>query len=117
VHTKQETGRYGEQVAADYLRQQGFVVIARNVRTPFGELDLIAHDQDILVFVEVKLRRSRRFGKPEEALTWRKRMHLANAIASYLNDDHVTGPYRLDVIALEERNGRRTIRHIKGIGG
>ncbi len=84
--------------------------LATNYRTPEGEIDLVAADGDTIVFVEVKLRRGRSFGTPEEALTRAKRRKLlANAFA-YLQehglDDDMT-PWRIDLVAIElDRSGK-----------
>ena len=56
---RQSLGRLGEDLAAQYLAEQGFAILARNVRTPYGEIDLLAQQGDLVVFVEVKTRRTR----------------------------------------------------------
>ena len=79
-------GAQGESIAAAHLEASGLKITARNFRTRYGEIDLIAEDGDTLVFVEVKTRRGGTFGTPEEAVTARKRQHLAMAAAIYLQD-------------------------------
>ena len=62
-------GKRGEDIAARFLLEKGLALIARNFRDKFGEIDIIAKDRETLVFVEVKTRRSHRFGLPQEAVT------------------------------------------------
>ena len=73
---KDQLGRAGEQRAADYLTQRGYIVVDRNWRCPQGEIDIVAIRQDRLSIVEVKTRRSAAFGHPFEAIDERKRRRL-----------------------------------------
>jgi putative endonuclease len=95
-------GRKGEDAAASHLIGMGYAILARNVRTPSGELDLVASAGEFLVFVEVKARRGRSHGLPEEAITPRKKKHLLESAQHYLQ---ATGrpdrPWRIDVVAIE----------------
>ncbi|MDD5557408.1 MAG: YraN family protein [bacterium] len=77
-------GERGEEIAGELLRRRGYRILARNYRCPRGEIDLIARDRDVIVFVEVKGRGSGRFGSPLEAVTPRKRRRLAAAALHYL---------------------------------
>lgn len=94
----QTTGRLGEDLAASHLQQQGYVILARNVRFPFGEIDIIAQDGETLVFVEVKTRRSQCFGSPLEAITPRKQQQLIKLAQAYLQGQE--RPVRFDVVAV-----------------
>ena len=76
-------GRLGEQVAAEHLERLGYEIVARNHRTRFGEIDLVAVDDDPLVIVAVKTRRGR--GSPWDALHERKRRQVRAMGAAYLN--------------------------------
>jgi putative endonuclease len=115
--SRQELGRWGEAHAADYLHQQGYAVIARNVRTPYGEIDLIVQqfskiteDETITVFVEVKTRTSKTFGFPEEAITPRKQLNLISAAQHYLQEHpDLEKNWRIDVIAIERYPERSPI--------
>jgi putative endonuclease len=79
--TPKQIGAFGERIVADALAQRGFSILARNERTRFGEIDLIVRkDRDVL-FVEVKTRRSRTYGYPEEAITRLKRLHLSRSVS------------------------------------
>ena len=67
-----ELGRYGEDLAAKYLAAHGYDVIERNVRYRFGEVDIIAKKENMLIVVEVKTRRTQTYGMPCEAVHWKK---------------------------------------------
>ena len=113
---RQKLGSWGEQAAATYLQSQGYLIVDRNARTPYGEIDLVAIDkgaapdqaspqpageQAVVVFIEVKTRSSTRYGLPEESITQRKRLHLLNAIQDYMqNHSDLPGSWRVDVIAI-----------------
>lgn len=120
-HAHAEFGATGERLAAEYLHEHGYSVRERNVRTPYGELDLIAERRGTLVFVEVKSRRTREMGYPEESVTASKQAHLRRAAFWYLTDRHVprSTPYRIDVVAIRYREGREPeILHIPfAVGG
>jgi putative endonuclease len=77
-------GKAGEEAAVQYLRQQGYRILERNYRCRFGEIDLIAWDGGTLAFVEVKTRRSQRYGPAAAAVTPEKQRHLIKASQLYL---------------------------------
>lgn len=114
-----QVGQRGESLAADYLGRLGYLVQERNFHTRFGEIDLICRDGQDLVFVEVKARTSRRFGAPEEAITWSKRRKLRLAIATYLEANQPRfRRLRLEVVAIDlepETLAPLDIRHIQDI--
>ena len=114
-------GRRGEHLAADFLRGQGYEVIGANVRTPYGELDLLCRDGAVLVAVEVKTRRSSTFGLPEEAITPAKLAHIVHAVEHYLQsrEDGNSVDWRIDVVAIDlDRAGSATaIRLLQAVGG
>ena len=98
---RQSLGRWGEQLAAAFLQQRGYRLVAANARTPYGELDLVTCQDEVTVFVEVKTRSSTRFGLPEEAVTAQKRAHLLAAAQAFL-ESHPDLPrdWRVDVLAI-----------------
>jgi putative endonuclease len=99
---KTDLGDLGESLAAERLEAQGYRIRERNWRTLEGELDIIAQENDTIVFVEVKARRSRRFGFPEEALTKKKRGRLIKAALAYLDLHQIQETnWRFDLIAIE----------------
>jgi putative endonuclease len=95
-------GDRGEAAAAAHLANLGYEILARNLRTPYGELDLIARQAGSTVFVEVKTRRSRTHGLPEEAITLRKRNHLLASAQYYLQLHALSDSlWRVDIVAVE----------------
>lgn len=119
---RQKLGQWGEQLAARYLQDQGYEILAQNVRTPYGELDLVARqtataeEMESLVFVEVKTRTSTSFGLPEESVTAAKQAHLLAAVQAYLLDHpEEDGNWRVDVIAIlrPRRGGPAEIKHFQ----
>lgn len=105
---RRETGILGENLACEFLGNNGYRIIERNFRCPGGEADIIAQRQDMLVFVEVRTKCSRQFGSPEESITPTKMDHMRN-VAAYYWQSHNNLPesWRIDVIAIEmNRHGR-----------
>ncbi len=97
----QKIGKWGEDCASDYLAGKGFKIVARNVRTSAGEIDLIALDQETLVFVEVKTRSHLQAGYPEEAVTEEKLEHMIDSAENWLQDHpEFENNWRMDVIAV-----------------
>jgi putative endonuclease len=109
-------GTEGEARAAAWLSARGYRILARNVRAGGVEIDLIAARGPLLAFVEVKARRSRRAGAPEEAVDFRKRVRLVRGAGAWLAAH--PGParrVRFDVIACElDPADGWTIRHVEG---
>ena len=98
---RQRLGRAGEELVAAHLAAAGQTVMLRNWRCPAGEVDIVARDGDTLVLVEVRTRRSRRFGTPEESITPAKRARLL-ACGQYLAAELAwDGPWRIDMAAVE----------------
>jgi len=95
------TGENAEARAADYLGANGLVIIERNWHCRFGEIDLIAHDGETLVFVEVRQRSNRRFGGAAFSITPAKRARLLATSALYLAQLHPQPPCRFDAICIE----------------
>lgn len=93
-------GKWGEDAATEYLIQRGLEILARNARTPYGEIDIVAKQGDVTIFVEVKtLRLSRNFF-PEHNVTARKREHML-AAAEYYAAEHEIDHWQIDVISVE----------------
>jgi len=81
---RKTTGILGEKLAAEYLTRQGYEIIETNFRCKEGEVDIIAKEGEFLVFVEVRAKHNRNYGTPEESVTARKKQHLRNVAARYL---------------------------------
>ena len=110
---KIKLGRRGEKLARKFLKKQGYRLLRSNYNTTRGEIDLIMRDDDTIVFVEVKTRRSEKFATAESAVNYRKQKHLIAAARKFINtyrfNDH---PCRFDVVAIvAPENSKPTIRH------
>lgn len=106
-------GRQGEDLAAKYLTGQGLKVLERNVRTPFGEIDIICREKKTIVFVEVKARSSTAFGRPGDAVGPEKQRRLSRAALAYLSEKAWEDrPARFDVLAVSLDGPRPRIDHL-----
>lgn len=111
---RRELGQQGEEIAARHLQKKGYRIIARNFRTRYGELDIICLKNGILVFVEVKTRRSEIFGAAEEALTPKKIEHIRKVALQYLADNQSKHKeIRFDVITILMINNEPRLNHIE----
>lgn len=104
---RQRIGRWGEDYAARYLEGRGDAILARNYRTPYGEIDLVTRRGAQTVFVEVKARTGTGFGLPEEAVTAAKQQHLLQAIQAYWLAHEPEGDWQVDVIAILMEPGKK----------
>ena len=99
--TKKQFGESGEDLACKFLEGKGFKILKRNWRYGHGEIDIIAEDNDKLVFVEVKTRRNLEFGPPELAVTKSKQRQVRKMAEAYLYINEITDQEcRIDVIAI-----------------
>lgn len=112
TRARKNFGDSAERVAALYLEQNGYQILARNVRTRYGEIDIIAQDADGIAFVEVKARRTRDHGAPEEALTPRKQLKLVQLGDAFIAENKVyqDKAWRIDVVAVELDKPGKLIR-------
>lgn len=99
----QRIGQWGESIAAEYLEMHGYIVVTRNARTPYGEIDIVAEKDGLTIFVEVKTRTTKKFGPPEIAVTRRKQEHMM-ATAEYFAQKNEIEHWQIDVIAVERNN-------------
>lgn len=103
LNQQQHYGQSRERMAEKHLRKKGYKTIARNFRSPFGEIDIVARHKETIVFIEVKARRSHRFGVPQEAITAAKQRKISMTALAYLKKYHsVDTPARFDVVAIQE---------------
>jgi putative endonuclease len=100
----QTVGRWGEETAAKFLQQLGHEIIARNARTPYGEIDIITRQGEITIFVEVKTLTSSKNFFPEQNVTARKREHMLACAECYAAENAIDH-WQIDVIAVEGRPG------------
>lgn len=111
-------GAWGEALAAEYLRQKRYTLVAANYRCKFGEIDLIAKDKKYLVFVEVKLRKNAAFAQAREFVDHRKQDRIRVTASIYLETHPTELQPRFDVIEIYAPEGRNTaypeINHLEG---
>lgn len=100
--TRGATGRIGEAYAAQFLQQKGYEILRANARVGrLGEIDIVAREKNILVFVEVKTRHSELFGLPQEAVNFRKQKKLCQCAMLYLKQMNMKNKaFRFDVVAV-----------------
>lgn len=99
---RRAVGQEGESAAEQYLRHKGYRIVARNLRSSVGELDLVAEDDQVLVFIEVKTRRTGAFGGAIHAVHQRKQEKMIRLAALYLARHHIKDKLcRFDVVLLQ----------------
>lgn len=116
MSTTREAGDRGEAMAAEYLRENGYEILASQFRCRFGEIDLIAEKDGVLLFVEVKLRTNLQYGVPREYVTVKKQEKLRAAALLYLSGRELDVPARFDVAEVytdvHRSAGKTRIRYI-----
>ena len=114
---RQAFGRQGESDAADRALKQGYALIRRNYRTPYGEIDLVLRSPEgELVFAEVKSRTGAFFGFPESAVDSRKRSHIIRSAYHYMQENYPDCEdvsWRVDIISIIYAGDRKTIRDFR----
>lgn len=120
MRVKDAVGRFGEQLAATYLCDAGLTILERNWRCSDGELDIVARDGEVLVFVEVKTRSSVAFGDPAEAVNPAKANRLRTLalrwLAEHREDDTYWPQLRFDVVSvLRLAADGPSVRHLKAV--
>ena len=99
---RQSLGYQGESLAATFLEKKGYIILERNWRTPYGEIDLIVQRDDVITFVEVKTRASRSLGPPEISITARKEEHMRFAAEYYIQQHpKQINDWRIDVVTIQ----------------
>jgi len=98
----EQVGRRGESLACRALKRQGYHILARRLRSRLGEVDIVAREGAVLVFIEVKTRRSGKFGRPVDAVGPRKRRKLITLARAFLKRRRLgEEPVRFDVVSVE----------------
>ena len=100
----QRVGRWGEEAAVTFLSQRGYKILSRNARTPYGEIDIIAKQGDMTIFIEVKTLTSSRNLFPEQNVTARKREHMLACAECYAAENSIDH-WQIDVVAVEGKQG------------
>lgn len=105
-------GSSGERIAEEYLKKEGYDILARNFRTRLGEIDIVASKGEYLVFVEVKARKSEAYGFPSESVTYAKQRKISMVASQYIKLNMYFGAtVRFDVVEVYLTEGR--INHIE----
>jgi putative endonuclease len=108
------TGEMGEAIALRFLRKNGYKIIEQNYRSELGEIDIIARDDDVLAFVEVKARRTDKYGGPKWAVTPRKQRKISMVALGYLKrTEQMETNARFDVVAIRLRPDHPEVEIIK----
>lgn len=106
------SGKKGEEEASSFLESQGFQILFRNYKTRFAEIDIIAREKNTICFIEVKFRRSERFGLAQEAVTPAKQVKITKAALSFLQENNLIDcRSRFDVVAIS-LHGLRKVFHL-----
>ncbi|SMB95397.1 putative endonuclease [Thermanaeromonas toyohensis ToBE] len=114
---RRQKGWQGEEVAATFLKEQGYHLRERNFRCPLGEIDIVAEEGGEIVFIEVRTRSSSAFGLPQESIDFRKQNRLRRLASFYLKQRKLHGqPCRFDVVAVL-LNGQGRVARIELIRG
>jgi len=110
----QQFGEICEAIAVEHLKKHGYRILEQNYRTKFGEIDIIAKDKGAIVFIEVKARRSYRFGNPKWAITPKKQRKISMVALYYLKATKLRDVRaRFDVVAIHPIQGDQSIEIIK----
>ena len=113
-NAKQVLGKEGERVAEQYLKKKGYTLVERNYRCAVGEVDLIALDRRVIVFVEVKTRSGHGFGTPLEAVQPRKQRKMIQAAQFFLTQKKLhQRDARFDVVGISWPGGQPVVEHIE----
>ena len=117
--SKLSLGQYGEELACKFLKSHHYQILERNYRTRYGEIDIIAKDDDIFIFVEVKTKTSNLFGQPEEMVGSKKKAKLVKLAKAYLQEKSLSSEaknFQIDIISvMMEKDKALRIKHIKNI--
>jgi len=115
VDTRKKLGNRGEKIAAKVLRKQGYQIIEKNYHSRLGEIDIVAKEDESIVFVEVKTRCSTDFGLPEEALSYDKRRRLSKLALVYLAHRRIKDTNcRFDVVSILMDNKKVSkVKHVE----
>ena len=107
-------GRFGEDLARERLKDCGYRILTTNYRCPLGEIDVIARDDDVLVFVEIKTRKNKSPGRVKEAVNTKKQRQISKVALAYMKSHNLWGSKaRFDVVAVGLLNGKNEIEIIK----
>ncbi len=110
---KIQLGKEGEELAAAHLKKQGYAILKMNYRYGRSEIDIVAKQGEIIVFVEVKTRLSTQYGLPEESVSTSKIKQIAYGAEGYLVENNLNLECRYDIISVVMKNGRFELTHLE----
>ncbi len=110
---QQLRGEKGENIAANFLQKLGYIILARNYRAKKSEIDIICKEGETLVFVEVKMRTSTKFGHPEAFVNATKAAKVVEGAKAYIIKKNWQDAIRFDIIAVVLANNQIEIKHFK----
>lgn len=114
LNRQQKFGSESEKAAAEFLKKQGYKIVARNYRTRAGEIDIIARDKEAIAFIEVKSRNSKHYGHPKWAVTKKKQYKISMVALSYLKSTRQNdAKARFDVVSILNTGNHPRIELIK----
>ena len=107
-------GKLGEDMAYSILRINGYRIVARNYRKPYGEIDIIGWDKKVLAFIEVKLRSNADYGLPQDAVNMTKRRQICRVAKEYRNRHQLHDiNYRFDIVSIQGNPGQEQVEILK----
>lgn len=109
-----QLGEHGESLAVSLLKSKNLTILARNLRTKFGEIDILARDGEVLVIVEVKAKTSNRLGAAIEMITPAKQRKLI-LLAHELQMKHQTDGVRIDIVTVDNAGHKPVVNYHKGL--
>lgn len=107
-----ELGKKGEELAVEYLRENGYKILDRNWTFQKAEIDIIAEKENVLAIIEVKTRSSTDFGLPRDFVKPKKIQLLVKAVNAYINDREIDFEVRFDIIAVQRNGESFAIEHL-----
>lgn len=117
MNRNKQLGDRGEAMVADYLRQKGFIISARNYHSRFGEIDIVAENAELILFVEVKLRGAHALAQPAEFVDFAKRLRIISTAEYYIYNNGVVLQPRFDVAEVFSENARWRLHYIENAFG
>ncbi len=111
--THNELGNIGEQIASDFLKEKGYRIRAQKYRFQKMEIDIIAENEEFILFVEVKTRSDDRLSKPEDSVHSKKRKNIIETANHYLESHGIEKEARFDIVSIIIQGNKKSIRHIE----
>ena len=118
MNYNQKVGMFGEELACKYLNGKGYIIVDRNIKDSYQEIDIISKKDDLIVFIEVKTRTNNNLESADEAIDKKKTEYLNKAIENYCYKNNIdVEKIRIDLIAIniDKQNKKANIKHYKNI--